>query len=123
MANLTAPRDTRERHPKRIEIAAGAAVQAGAMVAINEADGLAYPATAAAGYNVRGRAARGAATGEVVQIDAGCYNYDAEGTITVAAIGKTAYVVDDHTVTLTSGAAVAGIIFDVTAEGVWVNII
>ena len=52
------------------------------------------------------------------------FNYDASASITLADVGKTVYVTDDATVTpVSSGAAVkAGTVFDVDAEGVWVEV-
>jgi hypothetical protein len=58
----------------------------------------------------------------------GIFRFDSAGggdTITAAKIGLNCYVVDDHTVGLTSGGntrSIAGKICDVDAQGVWVAI-
>lgn len=63
-----------------------------------------------------------------VRVKRGCFPFEnsaAADQITAAEIGSNAYIVDDQTVAKTSGTntrSVAGKIFDVDAEGVWVEI-
>lgn len=97
-------------------------INAGTLVAQNS-EGLAVPAADAAGLIVLGRAENTALPGENVAAKTGAYIYDngtdAE-TLTVADIGKDCFVVDAATVGKVGGTnkVKAGIVLDVTAEGV-----
>lgn len=121
MSALTKDRNTLERFPQMRTLVAAAAIYAGALVAVN-ADGNAVPASDTAGLKVIGRAESSAKIGEQVRIKAGCFAYDATG-ITAANIGAIAYVADDQTVALSgvTNNVVAGVIFDVDDEGVWIK--
>ena len=97
-------------------------INAGTLVAQNS-EGLAVPAADAAGLIVLGRAENTALPGENVAAKTGAYIYD-NGTdaeaVTVADIGKDCFVVDAATVGKVGGTnkVKAGIVLDVTAEGV-----
>ena len=102
-------------------VAAGNTVYAGSLVAQN-ASGKAVPAADAASLVVLGRAENTASGGETVKTRSGVFLYDNNTTSSagVADIGKKAFVVDDHTVMIGGGSTsvVAGIIRDVTTDGV-----
>jgi len=134
MAALTTSRDTRERTPKLREYEAGATIYAGALVALNAA-GKAVPAADAAGLVVIGRAEHDAiapadvtdATAHIptsVRVAAGCFRYanSADHALALANVKTDCYVEDDQTVGSNGGtnSVVAGKVFDVDAEGVWV---
>lgn len=116
MPNLTAERNTPERVGQMLAFPAAEDIYAGALVSVN-ASGLAIPANASAG-TVIGRAEKTVEAGEIITVKVGCFAF-AGDNITIADTGKTAYVVDDHTVDLT-GTIVAGTIYGVDEEGVWV---
>lgn len=104
-----------------LEVASGSVVYAGAMVAVNSG-GKAVPATSSGAYTVVGRAENTASGGQTVKTRSGVFLYDNNTTSSagVADIGKKAFVVDDHTVMIGGGSTsvVAGIIRDVTTDGV-----
>lgn len=136
MAASTANRvNTPERSGDNREppVKAATIIYAGTMVAI-DATSLAVPAAAVAAHRVIGRAqdladnSAGAAGDIRVKARAGIFRFDnsvgAGEAIALKDIGQPAYVVDDHTVSLSSNSAarpVAGTIFDVDALGVWVK--
>ena len=129
MSALTEARNTPElcgRMSYEREVAASKKVYAGSIVAQNSSS-KAQPAADAASTVILGRAANTAEAGETVKIETGIFLYD-NGTSSAALaatdIGATAYVVDDHTVGKTGGtnSVVAGVVIDVTADGVWVRI-
>ena len=125
MAALTEDRDTKLRDGVFLGLEAASEIFAGAMVSVNSS-GKAVPATSG-GNVVVGRAEYHVFAGEQVRVRRGVFNYDDSASdITRADIGATVYVADDHTVTKTlaqgATAAVAGIVQDVDAEGVWVKI-
>lgn len=117
-------RNTLERMGSLRSIEAGADIHAGAMVAVNSS-GKAVPAADAAGLTVLGRASTSVKTGERVCVKAGTFAFDTPSgvTPTVADIGRTVFVHDDHTVafTGTTHAIKAGVVFDVDDEGVWIT--
>lgn len=123
--SLTENRNTARRIAvsRSVIVAADAVIFAGALVAVNAA-GKAVPASDAAGLKVAGRAERYGVAGDVVNVECGCFAWDlADGeTATLANIGQLAYVMDDCTVSLLAGdnAIIAGEIFDVDDEGIWV---
>ncbi len=95
--------------------------------------GLAVPGKTAASLTPVGRAEQtvegGASDGaRTVSVRRGCFlfaNSGAADAITIADTGKSCFVVDDQTVAKTSNdsaRSAAGIIFDVDASGVWVEI-
>ncbi len=110
-------------------IAAGAARAArtgqGVSDALKAADAATYQAVGIARDSVTGGAADGDVT---VQVDGGCFNFrNSAGAdaVTLADVGREAFIVDDETVARTSAnrtRAPAGRIEDVDAEGVWVHI-
>lgn len=132
---LTKDRDTKRRdgvqfsHP----LAASTVIFAGALVALNAA-GNAVPGATATTLTAVGVAQEHAdnaagAIGDVrVEVRRGVFqfaNSAAADEITRAEIGDSAYIVDDQTVAKTNGTStrsVAGIIRDVDAGGVWIEI-
>ena len=95
----------------------------GATDVLREADAATYRAVGIATEGVTGGAADGDVT---VVVEGGAYafaNSAGADAITKTHIGKRAFIVDDQTVAcLSAGAtrAQAGIVLDVTSEGVWV---
>ena len=125
MAALTANRNTKRRDGELFGFEAAKTIYAGALVAIN-ADGKAVPATAT-GTVCAGVAQHQTAAGEPVLVRRGVFGLaDAadDAALTRADIGSTVYVADDQTVKKKNSGtdAVAGIVMDVDAEGVWVKI-
>ena len=132
MSALTQARNTAELHVGAIhyiferEVASGNTVYAGCIAAQNSS-GKAVPASDTANLVVLGRAERTVGEGEPVLIRTGVFLFD-NGTsseeLTAADIGAVAYIVDDHTVGKVGGTnkIPAGIVVDVTADGVAVEI-
>lgn len=134
MAALSADRDTKHRSGeiRELPVKGATIVYAGAMAAVNAA-GLVVPMATAVGLKGLGRAERRAdnsagADGAIrAKVGAGTYrfaNSAAADQITAADIGSDCYGVDDQTVAKTNGGntrSVAGKIFDVDAQGVWVK--
>lgn len=121
MSALTEDRNTLERVPQMRTPVAAAKIYAGALVALN-ADMAAVPAADIEGLNVIGVAQHPAEAGERINVKCGCYAFDGTG-ITNADIGKTVYAADDQTVAkATTNSIVAGTVFEVDDEGVWVVI-
>ena len=132
MAALSQARNTAELHVGALhynferEVASDNTVYAGGIVAQNSS-GKAVPASDAANLVVLGRAEATVGAGEKVLIRTGVFLFD-NGTsseeLTAADIGAAAYVVDDHTVGKVGGSnhIPVGIVIDVTAEGVAVEI-
>ena len=108
-----------------LEVASGSVVYAGAMVAVNSG-GKAVPATSSGAYTVVGRAENTASGGQTVKTRSGVFVYEnaATSSASVTDINKKAYVADDQTVTMGSGASavVAGIVRDVTSGGVVIEV-
>lgn len=131
MAALTEARNTKELHVGAVhynyerEVASGT-VYAGSLVAQN-ADGKAVPASDAASIVVLGRAEATVPAGEILPVRRGAFLFD-NGTgaeaLTVADIGATCCVVDDHTVGKVGGTnkIKVGTVLDVTDDGVAVLI-
>lgn len=134
MAALSADRNTPARSGDLREppVKAGAILYAGGMAAI-DASGLAVPAAAVAALRVIGRTnQRADNTGGVdgairARVDRGIFrfaNSASADAIGLKDVGQSCYAVDDQTVALTNGSGarpVAGTIFDVDAQGVWVK--
>lgn len=134
MAALTAPRRTREREGtfRQPPVKAATRIWQGSMVAI-DATGYAVPAATATTLKIIGRAEdtvdnSAGGNGDLrVKVTRGifCWGNSAAGdAIALADIGATAYAVDDQTVAKTDGSAArsaAGRIYDVDADGVWVE--
>jgi len=134
MSALTQDRNTLRRDAAAIEpgVASNARIYSGALVAINAA-GLAVPGSTSttlrgAGSALHGVNNMGGADGAIrVRLDKrpACFaNSAAADAITLADIGKDCFIVDDQTVAKTDGAGtrcIAGKVFDVDADGVWVD--
>lgn len=134
MAALTQDRNTVRRDGLLIEppVAGGARIFTGALVAINAA-GLAVPGSTSATLVGAGSALApadntlGAAGALRVRLDrrpARFANSAAADAITLADLGRDCFIVDDQTVAKTNGAGArsrAGRVFDVDADGVWVD--
>ena len=132
MSALTQARNTAELHVGAIhynferEIASDNTVYAGGIAAQNSS-GKAVPASDTANLVVLGRAEGTVGAGGKVVIRTGVFLFD-NGTsseeLTAADIGAAAYIVDDHTVGKIGGTnhIPAGIVIDVTADGVAVEI-
>lgn len=131
---LSGDRNTprKEGDIRQFGVAAATKIYAGALVCLNAA-GSAVPGATAAALTAVGRAEQnvdnsGGAAGDLkVDVRRGVFRFNnSAGADEIAAedIGSTAYVVDDETVALTDGGATrsaAGIIYDVDAQGVWVE--
>lgn len=134
MTALVTDRNTRERSGDRREfpVASTAVIYAGALVALN-ASGFAVPMSTATTLLAVGRCegrmdnSAGSNGDLMVRVGVGIYRFTnsaAADEITTSDIGKLCYGVDDQTVALTDGTStrsVAGTIFDVDAQGVWVD--
>jgi hypothetical protein len=134
MAALTAPRNTvaRSGDTREPPVKGSTKIQQGGMTAI-DATGFAVPAATATTLKVIGKAehavdnSAGADGDKKVKVATGIFRWDNSTSgdlITLADVGANAYAVDDHTVAKTSGTntrSVAGVIFDVDAQGVWVK--
>jgi len=133
MPALTQDRNTLRRDGQRIEppVAAGVRIFAGALVAISAA-GHAVPGATSTTLKCVGSSLeladnQGGAAGALrVLVDkrpARFANSAAADAITLADVGADCYMVDDQTVAKTHGGntrSVAGRVFDVDADGVWV---
>lgn len=131
---LTKNNNTPERDGKTVAlgVAANVKIFAGALVALSAA-GFATPGAVATTLKGVGRAKdladnTGGAAGAIkVEVEKGIFRFNnsaAGDAITAADIGGSAYIVDDETVAKTSGTntrSIAGTIFDVDAQGVWVR--
>ncbi len=122
MSALTCDRNTASRPASLRTLVAASAIYAGAIVAVNAA-GKAVPASDTANLRVVGVAQHAAAAGEKITVSSGCFAFDGP-TVTAADLDKTVYVADDQTVNTVGGTnkVVAGTVFDVDDEGVWVKI-
>lgn len=131
---LTADRNTPSRAGEEVVLPAAAAKKffAGSLVA-RDASGNATPGAVATTLLGAGRCAEyvdnsgGLAGDKSVRIEKGVFRFGnsaAADEITRAEIGTDCYIVDDQTVAKTNGTntrSVAGKIFDVDADGVWVK--
>lgn len=134
MAPLTTGRNTPARNADRrnFPLEAAAVIYAGAMVALN-ASGYLVPASVSTTLKVVGRAeadvdnSSGAAGDLGCEVNTGAFHYAnsaAADAIALSDVGANCYAVDDQTVAKTDGTStrsIAGIIFDVDAQGVWVQ--
>lgn len=132
MSALTQARNTIElhvsaiRYNRELEVASGETVFSGALVAQNSSE-KAVPASDAANLIVLGRAEKTMGAGGKVLIRSGVFLFDNGSdseALAAADIGSAAYVVDDHTVGKVGGTnkVPAGIVIDVTADGVAVEV-
>ncbi|MGY6270828.1 hypothetical protein ACXIUT_14140 [Achromobacter denitrificans] len=134
MTALTQDRNTLRRDGNQIEppVAATTRIYGGSIVCINTT-GYAVPGSTSTTLKVAGVAedradnSAGAAGDIRVRLRKGphCFaNSISADLITLADIGSDCYIVDDQTVAKTSGGdtrSVAGKVFDVDADGVWVD--
>lgn len=134
MAALTTDRDTKERSGRKLclPVAASITCYAGGLAA-RDANGRATPGATATTLRGVGRFAEqvegGAVAGAVkVEIEKGIFcfaNSTSTDALTTADIGNDCYIVDDQTVAKTNGSntrSVAGRVFDVDGQGVWVDL-
>lgn len=130
MTALAANRNTVERANAifSFPIAASTKIYQGSIVCLNSS-GLAVPGSTATTLKVVGRAehlidnSAGLASALQVDVKRGCFRFANGESITLANVGATAYITDDQTVcTTATGKSIAGIIRDVDADGVWVEI-
>lgn len=131
---LTAARDTKQRAGDVINlpVAASKLIYQGALVA-SDASGNATPGATATTLKGAGRAeatvdnSAGSAGALSVEIKKGVFKFknSASGDLIARAdIGNDCYIVDDETVAKTNGSStrsVAGKVFDVDTDGVWVK--
>jgi len=131
---LTADRNTRRRNDRELEahpVKGGVKIYAGALVVLDAA-GWAMPGATGVGLFTVGRADEQVAAvtngDAMVRTRRGVLHFANSGgadAITRAEIGDPAYVVDDQTLAKTNGSgtrSAAGIIRDVDAQGVWVEL-
>lgn len=133
---LSAPRDTPEIRDPRLRVLgvlADAVIHAGALV-VADGDGYAQPGAVATGLTAVGRAeetvdATNKNDGDLtVKVRRGVFRFKNSAStdeITAGEIGTTCYIVDDETVAKTNGSnarSAAGKVYDVDAQGVWVEI-
>lgn len=134
MADLTADRDTKERSGRKLSLPVAASVTcyAGGLAA-RDGNGRATPGATATTLRGIGRFAERVTCGTVagavnVEIEKGIFrfaNSTSTDAITTADIGSDCYIVDDQTVAKTNGSntrSVAGKVFDVDSQGVWVDL-
>lgn len=132
MAPLTQTRHTKRRTAELFQhpVAAGAEIFQGALVCLDGAANATPGATAKAlkpagiarGYVDN---TSGGAGAEVVDVERGCFSFVNSGGVKRTHIGAMAYIVDDQTVADSNGGgsrSAAGIIRDVDADGVWVEL-
>jgi hypothetical protein len=128
---LTAERDTPQRRGAGYSFTQGSnVIYAGAMVAINSS-GKAVAASDSASLKVVGRAkATQDNTGSsysatrTIEVEAGVFRWENDGSFTDANIGDLAYVKDDQTVDTAANRSqdiIAGVIVDTDSSGVWVD--
>lgn len=134
MTALAQDRNTLRRNGDQMEppVAANTRIYAGSIVAIN-AGGYAVPGSTATTLKAAGVAERradntGGAAGDMrVRVSRGVHqlgNSASTDAIALTDIGADCYIVDDQTVAKTNGSntrSVAGKVFDVDADGVWVK--
>lgn len=130
---LTADRNTPMEAGELVSVpvAAGVKIFAGSLVVAN-ATGFAAPGSTALALTYLGRAAaqvdnalgaNGAAVVNVRRKKAFKFANSATDPVTQASLGKVCYIVDDETVSATSGTATqsaAGIVLGLDSSGVWV---
>lgn len=133
MAALVQDRKTPKRDGEEFNrpVAASTKIFAGSLVAIN-ASGYLVPGSVSTTLKVQGRAEEyvdnsAGANGDLTcKVRRGVFLYDNDGTVALADIGKTSYIVDDQTVADNDGLSArsaAGVIEDVDSDGVWVRIV
>jgi hypothetical protein len=135
MTALTANRNTPARDSKQFSfpVAASTKIYQGSLVCIN-ASSLAVPGSVATTQKCVGRAdeiadnSAGLASAINVPVSRGCFRFGNSAStdaIALKDVGASCYIVDDQTVAKTDGTgarSIAGVIRDVDADGVWVEI-
>ena len=110
---------------RELQVASGSVIYAGAMAAVNS-EGKAVPAVSSGAITVVGRAENTASGGETVKTRSGVFLYAnaATSSASITDINKKGFVADDQTVMVggTTASVVAGIIRDVTADGVAIEV-
>ncbi len=131
MSALSSNRNSKERDARlrRYPVLASEIIYAGGLAALDVSTGEVQMAADAPNLLVVGRAEEhvdNSADGLYAAVKTGCFLFDnsAAHAVTVANVGDKCYVEDDHTVASAAGAnsVVAGYVFDVDANGVWVEI-
>lgn len=112
-----------------LTVASNVIIYAGSIVCVNSS-GYAVPAADSASYSVVGKAMRTVdnrtavykAT-RTIEVRRGIFRWANADTIVAADIGKIVYVTDDQTCNKTGGGQniIAGTVFDVDSDGVWVD--
>lgn len=134
MSALNQDRNTLRRDGNQVEppVAANARIYGGSLVAVN-AGGFAVPGATAVGLKGAGVAeqradnrdgADGAIRVRLSRLPHQFGNSAAADAITLADLGSDCFIVDDQTVAKTNGGGTrsrAGRVFDVDADGVWVD--
>lgn len=130
--SLTSPRATKQVEGKRraVGVGANAKIWQGGLVMLS--GGYAVPGAAAVGaiglgmaeetYDNTGGAA-GALNAEV-KTGVFCFQNSSADPVPASQIGQNCFIVDDQTVAATNGSntrSVAGVVFNVDADGVWVR--
>jgi len=132
MAALVQDRKTPKRDGEEFNrpVAASTKIFAGSLVAIN-ASGYLVPGSVSTTLKVQGRAeesvdnSAGGNGDATCQVRRGVFSFANDGTVALADVGKTAYIVDDQTVADNDGSSArsaAGVIEDVDSDGVWIRI-
>lgn len=131
MANLTAERDT-QRAISQYDMSlsgpalVGAVIFKGGLVKIGTAGTLTKGGGAiATGNKTVGRAKKTynpAVAGDIVEYESGIFRFANSGAIVAASRGLICYADDDQTVSLTATNMVAGRVYDLDSQGVWVII-
>ena len=136
MTALAADRNTLEKdgYRRSFPVAASTLIYAGALVMVNSS-GVATKGATATGLTAVGCAlaradnSAGSAGAMNVKVRRGIFNFlNSSGgdAITEANVGTVVYAVDDQTVALTSGSSTrstVGRVYEVDADGVWVEIL
>jgi hypothetical protein len=131
MTALVQDRHTPKRDGEEFNrpVAAATKIYAGSQVALN-ASGYLVPGSVSTTLIAQGRAEESVdnsagGNGDVsCKVRRGVFSFDNDGTVALADVGKTAYIVDDQTVADNNGTStrsVAGKIEDVDSDGVWVR--
>jgi hypothetical protein len=131
MTALTENRNTKEREARlrRYPILASEIIYAGGIAAVNTSTGELEMASDKANLLVAGRAEEyvdNSADGLYAAVKTGCFLFDNSSShaVTSAHLGRKCYVEDDKTVSSNAGTngVVAGVVFEVDSNGVWVVI-
>jgi hypothetical protein len=132
MTALSENRKTKERDAKirSYTVLDEEIIYAGGMVQLNTSSGEVDMASDTASRVVVGVARKyvdNSDDGETVEVKTGCFLFENDDTnpVTNASVGAECYVKDDNTVCAIAGASnnnVAGTVFEVASDGVWVDI-